>query len=273
MPNDGGYLSDYDNEKKEIILSKYPEAEIMFKQFIGATEFLHNKIRWCLWLKNISPNEIKKVSPVYEAVQNVQKMRISSNRYATRKLAEAPTLFGEIRQPKTNYLVVPRHSSENRRYIPIGYMDANIICGDANLLIPSANLFDFGTLMSNVHNSWIRAIAGRIKSDYRYSASVVYNTFPWCNPTEEQKKKIEKTAQAILDARALYPNSSLADLYDELTMPSELRKAHQENDKAVMEAYGFDWRKMTESDCVAELMKMYQEKTNSLSLSDDKLKK
>ena len=265
MPNDGGYLSDYDNEKKELIVSQYPETEKMFKQFIGATEFLHNKIRWCLWLKDISPNEIKKAVPIYEAVQNVQKMRLNSNREATRKLAEFPTLFGEIRQPNTNYLVIPRHSSENRRYIPIGYIDKDTICGDANLLIPSADLYDFGILMSNVHNSWIRAIAGRIKSDYRYSASVVYNTFPWCNPTEQQKQKIEKTAQAIIDARALYPNSSLAELYDESTMPPELRIAHQENDKAVMEAYGFiyDEKKngtkyYTESECVAELMKMYQ---------------
>ncbi len=259
MPNDGGYLSDYDDKKKESILSRYPEANIMFKQFLGATEFLHNKIRWCLWLEKISPVEIKKVEPVYEAVQNVKKMRMDSNREATRKLADTPTLFGEIRQPKTNYLIVPRHSSENRRYIPIGYMDLDIICGDANLLIPSAELFYFGVLMSNVHNSWIRTIAGRLKSDYRYSSKVVYNNFPWCNPTEEQKKKIEKTASAILEARALYPNCSLSDLYDELTMPKELRKAHQENDKAVMEAYGFDWKKMTESDCVAELMKKYKE--------------
>lgn len=263
MPNDGGYLCDYDDEKREAIVAKYPEAEKMFKQFIGATEFLHNKIRWCLWLKDISPNEIKNVIPVYTDVQNVQKMRMNSNREATRKLSNIPALFGEIRQPETNYLVVPRHSSENRRYIPIGYMEANIICGDANLLIPSAELFDFGVLISNVHNCWVRTIAGRIKSDYRYSASVVYNTFPWCTPTEEQKKKIEKTAQSILDARKLYPNSSLADLYDELTMPKELRKAHQENDKAVMEAYGFNWRKMTEADCVAELMKMYEEITKS----------
>lgn len=263
MPNDGGYLSDYDNEKKESIIDKYPEAKKMFKRFIGATEFLHNKTRWCLWLENVSPSEIKKVNPVYEAIQNVKKMRMDSNREATRKLAETPMLFGEIRQPKTNYLVFPRHSSENRRYIPIGYIEADIICGDANLLIPSADLFNFGVLMSNVHNSWIRAIAGRIKSDYRYSASVVYNTFPWCNPTGEQRKNIEKTAQSILDARALYPNSSLADLYDELTMPRELRKAHQENDKAVMEAYGFDWKKMTESDCVAELMNMYENIVNN----------
>ena len=258
MPNDGGYLSDYDNEKKEMILSKYPQANIMFKRFIGATEFLNNKTRWCLWLENISPVEIKRVQPIYEAIQNVKKMRSESNREVTRKLADIPTLFGEIRQPKTNYLVVPRHSSENRRYIPIGYMEAEIICGDANLQIPSAELYYFGVLMSNVHNSWMRAIAGRIKSDYRYSATIVYNTFPWPNSTPEQKKKIEKTAQGILQAREMYPNSSLADLYDELTMPAELRKAHQENDKAVMEAYGFDWRKMTESDCVAELMKMYQ---------------
>ena len=259
MPNDGGYLSDYDNEKREIIISKYPLAEKMFKRFIGATEFLHNKTRWCLWLKDTAPNEIKKVLPVYDAVQSVQKMRLDSNREATRKLAESPTLFGEIRQPDTNYLVVPRHSSENRRYIPIGYIDADIICGDSNLLIPSASLFDFGVLMSNVHNSWIRAVSGRIKSDYRYSASVVYNTFPWCHPTKEQKEKVEKTAQSILNARALYENSSLADLYDKITMPKELKKAHQENDKAVMEAYGFDWRKMSEDDCVAELMKMYQD--------------
>ena len=126
------------------------------------------------------------------------------------------------------------------------------------LIIPDANLYDFGILTSNVHMAWMRVVAGRLKSDYRYSKDIVYNNFPWCNPTEEQKKKIEKTAQAILDARALYPNSSLADLYDELTMPKELRKAHQENDKAVMEAYGFDWKRMTESDCVAELMKMYE---------------
>ena len=126
------------------------------------------------------------------------------------------------------------------------------------LIIPDANLYDYGILTSNVHMAWMRVVAGRLKSDYRYSKDIVYNNFPWCNPTEEQKKKIEKTAQAILDARALYPNSSLADLYDELTMPKELRKAHQENDKAVMEAYGFDWKRMTESDCVAELMKMYE---------------
>jgi hypothetical protein len=157
----------------------------------------------------------------------------------------------------------PSHSSENRKYIPIGFVNPNVICGNANLLIPNATLYHFGILTSNVHMAWVRAVCGRIKSDYRYSNDVVYNNFPWPNPTAEQKAKIEQTAQAILDARALYPDCSLADLYDEVAMPPELRKAHQANDKAVMQAYGFDVKTMTESTCVAELMKMYQELTNS----------
>ena len=259
MPNYGGYLSDYSDEDVNEIISKYPESKNLFKKFIGATEFLHNKTRWCLWLKDVSPDIIKRIPPIYEAVRKVRELRMSSNREATRKLADIPTLFGEIRQPNTNYLVVPRHSSKNRRYIPIGYVDSNIICGDANLIIPSASLYDFGIMMSNVHNSWMRAIAGRIKSDYRYSASIVYNNFPWPIPNNIQKNKIEKTAQEILKARKIYPNSSLADLYNENLMPKELRKAHQENDKAVMEAYGFPVKSsFTESMCVAELMKMYK---------------
>ena len=155
-------------------------------------------------------------------------------------------------------MLIPRVSSERRRYIPIGYIDVNTMCSDSVHITTGATLYHFGILMSNVHMAWTRIVCGRLKSDYRYSKDIVYNNFPWCNPTKEQKEKIEKTAQAILDARILYPNSSLADLYDELTMPKELRKAHQENDKAVMEAYGFDWKKMTESDCIAELMKKYE---------------
>ncbi len=259
MPNDGGFLSDYSTEEKDKIIKKYPDAAIMFKQFLGATEFLHNKERWCLWLKNVSPTDIKNVPPVYEAVQNVKNMRMNSNREATQKLADTPALFGEIRQPENTYLLVPRHSSENRRYIPIGYVSKDIICGDANMLIPNATLYSFGILVSNIHMAWVRAVCGRIKSDYRYSATLVYNNFPWCNPTLEQKAKIEKTAQGILDARAKYPDCSLADLYDETTMPPELRKAHQMNDRAVMEAYGFSVKDTSEADCVAKLMKMYQE--------------
>ena len=258
MPNDNGFLSDYSKEQVLEINTKYPESENMFKLFIGATEFLHKKERYCLWLKGISPTLIKKVPPVYEAVEKVKELRNNSNREATRKLADIPMLFGEIRQPDGDYLVIPCHSSEKRRYIPVGYVNKNVICSNANILVPNANLYSFGVLMSNVHNSWMRIVSGRIKSDYRYSVKIVYNNFPWPNPTKEQKEKIEKTAQAILDARTLYQDSSLADLYDELTMPVELRKAHQANDVAVMEAYGFNWKTMTESECVAELMKMYK---------------
>lgn len=258
MPNDGGYLSNYSKEQKEEICKKYPNLNQLFKNIVGAEEFINNKERYCLWLKNVEPSVYKNNSIIMDAIKSVKELRENSNREATRKLATIPYLFGEIRQPETDYLLVPSTSSERRRYIPIGFFTKDTISSNANLVIPNATLYEFGILMSNVHMSWVRTVAGRLKSDYRYSAKIVYNNFPWCTPTDEQKKKIEKTAQAILDARALYPNSSLADLYDELTMPKELRKAHQENDKVVMEAYGFDWKKMTESDCVAELMKMYE---------------
>ena len=262
MANDGGYLCDYSEDKMNEIINQYPDSKIMFKKFLGATEFLHNKQRYCLWLKDINPSLIKKISPVYEAVLKVKEMRLNSDRKATQKLADQPYLFGEIRQPASEYLLIPRHSSENRRYIPLGYESADVICGDANMLVPNATLYHFGILTSNVHNAWMRAVCGRLKSDYRYSKDIVYNNFPWPNPTEEQKVKIEQTAQGILDARAKYPESSLADLYDELTMPPELRKAHQANDRAVMAAYGFSV-KITESECVAELFKLYSQLTQA----------
>ena len=179
------------------------------------------------------------------------------------KLADTPTLFREQKNP-TTFIVVPATSSERRRYVPMGFLDENTIATNAVIIIPEATIFDFGVLTSNVHMAWMRAVCGRLKSDYRYSKDVVYNNFPWPTPTDDQKAAIEKTAQAILDARALYPDCSLADLYDEVAMPPELRKAHQENDKAVMRAYGF-WGKLnTESECVAELMKMYQKLTEKL---------
>lgn len=164
----------------------------------------------------------------------------------------------EIKEPQSDYLLIPATSSEQRKYIPIGYVEKCVIPNNAVQFVPEATLYHFGILTSNVHMAWMRAVCGRLKSDYRYSKDVVYNNFPWPNPTDEQKAKIEKTAQAIMDARALYPGSSLADLYDELTMPVELRKAHQDNDRAVMAAYGFEVRTMTESQCVAELFKLYQ---------------
>ena len=186
-------------------------------------------------------------------------MRNNSVAAAIRKFADTPTLFAQITQPEGKpYIIVPAHSSASRKYIPLGFVSPDVISSNAVFIIPEANVFQFGVLMSNVHNAWMRATCGRIKSDYRYSKEIVYNCFPWPTPTDEQKKKIEETAQAILDARALYPDCSLSDLYDEVVMPPELRKAHQANDKAVMQAYGF-WGKLnTESACVAELMKMYQ---------------
>ncbi len=258
MPNDNGFLSDYSQEEKDTIVLDYPDAEIAFRRFIGATEFINNKVRWCLWLQGVSPNIIRSIPPISKAVTSVKEMREQSSREATRKLADVPMLFGEIRQPDTDYIIIPAHSSEKRKYIPIGFVSKDIICSNANLLMPNASLYHFGVLTSNVHNAWIHAVCGRIKSDFRYSVNIVYNNFPWCNPTAEHKKKIEETAQAILDSRALYPDCSLADLYDEVAMPPELRKAHQANDRAVMQAYGFDVKTMTESTCVAELMKMYQ---------------
>ncbi|MCM1252537.1 MAG: methylase [Clostridium sp.] len=263
MPNDGGHLSDYSDEQKNEIINKYPQASQFFKQYLGAREFLHGENRWCLWLIDAEPSIMKQIPPVLNAISAVKEMREKSDREATKKLAMTPQLFGEIRQPDSDYLIIPRHSSENRRYIPIGYVSKEIICGDANMLIPSASLYIFGVMMSNIHNAWVRAVCGRIKSDYRYSANIVYNNFPWCNPTDEQRQKIEQTAQAILDARNLYPESSLADLYDELTMPPELRKAHMQNDKAVMQAYGFSIKDTTEESCVAELMKLYQKMTTA----------
>ena len=191
-------------------------------------------------------------------VQAVREYRLASPSPGTVKLADKPTRFHVENMPNGTYIVIPQVSSQNRRYVPIGYMDDGVICSDKVRIMPHGNLYHFGVLTSNVHMAWMRTICCRLKSDYSYTVNDVYNNFPWPNPTDAQKVKIEQSAQAILDARALYPDSSLADLYDELTMPPELRTAHQKNDRAVMEAYGF-WGKLnSESECVAELMRMYQ---------------
>lgn len=260
MPRDGGGFVLNAEERAEI-LSKEPIAEKWIRPYIGSFEFINNKERWCLWLNRANPGELKKCPLVHNRVEKVREFRQSSSAASTRKFAETPTLFCQIAQPDTSYIIVPSVSSSRRRYVPIGFMEANVITSNLAFLIPDATLFHFGILTSNVHNAWMRAVAGRLKSDYRYSKDIVYNNFPWPRPTEAEKAKIEQTAQAILDARALYPDCSLADLYDEVTMPPELRKAHQQNDKAVMQAYGF-WGKLnTETECVAELMRMYQELT------------
>ena len=260
-PIDGGNYLFTDEQKIEFIKQE-PLSERYFKRWYGSQEFINNKVRWCLFLKFCPPEELRKMPYCIERINNVKKVRLDSESEGTRKLAEFPLKFHVENFPTSNYIVLPETSSERRKYIPFGFMTPDVLCSNALRLAPNATLFHFGILTSNVHMAWTRVVCGRLKSDYRYSIDIVYNNFPWPQPTEDQKNKIEKTAQAILDARALYPKSSLADLYDELTMPIELRKAHQENDKAVMEAYGFNWRKMSEADCVAELMKMYQALTN-----------
>jgi hypothetical protein len=260
MPRDGGGFILTDEEKDELLV-KEPLSAKWIRKYVGAHEFINNKYRWCLWMVGANPHELKQCPTIMRRIEYVREFRENSVAAATRKFAETPTLFCQIAQPDSDYIIVPAHSSENRKYIPFGFVDKEVICSNANFLISNASVYHFGVLTSNVHMAWMRAVCGRIKSDYRYAKDIVYNNFPWPTPSAEQKAKIEQTAQAILDARALYPDCSLADLYDELTMPKELRKAHQANDRAVMQAYGFDVKTMTESSCVAELMKMYQEIT------------
>lgn len=262
QPRDGGYFI-LTEEGKDAILAKEPNLEKWIHPYMGAEEFIKGKKRYCLWLVNASPLDIKSSKILYEKVESVRKFREESKAKTTNGYAKVPHCFAQMTQPEgVDYLIVPSVSSERRKYIPIGFLDANTISSNAVQIVPNASLYHFGVLTSNVHMAWMRTVAGRLKSDYRYSKEIVYNTFPWCNPTEEQKKRIEQTAQAILDARAKYPECSLAILYDDTITPPELRKAHQANDRAVMQAYGFDVKTMTESGCVAELMKMYQEMTN-----------
>ena len=258
MPIDDGHLI-LNHEDVEKIKAENPENEKYIRKYVGGDELLKAKDRWCLWLVGSSPKDIQHSPTIKERIRLTAEFRRTSNRPQTLMLAETPFLFGEIRQPNSIMIAIPKVSSENRRYIPICYVEPSTIVNGSALIIPNASLYHFGILTSNVHNAWMRTVAGRLETRYQYSGSVVYNNFPWPTPTTEQKKRIEETAQAILDARALYPDCSLADLYDELTMPKELRKAHQENDKAVMKAYGFDIKTMTESGCVAELMKKYKE--------------
>ncbi len=262
MPNDGGHLL-LTKTEKEALITKDPHSEKYIKKLYGAAEFINNRERYCLWLKDITPNELKSMPYVFKRVAKVKENRLNSKRKATRYLADTPHLFGEIRQPDTNYLLVPAVSSENRRYIPIGFMSKEDIATNRVYVIPDATLYDFGIMTSNVHMAWMRTVAGRLELRYNYSATVVYNTFPWPKLNEKQKNKIEKAAQSILDARALYPESTLSDLYDEISMPVELRKAHQENDKSVMEAYGMKVGETTESDSVTQLFKMYEKLVTS----------
>lgn len=256
-PIDGGFYL-FDSAEMQEFLGKEPSAKPYFHPWYGAREFINRCPRYCLYLANCSPTELRKMPECLKLIQAVREYRLNSPSAGTRKLAETPTRFHVTNLPKGSYIVIPQVSSEKRRYIPIGYMDDGVLCSDKVRILPNGSLYHFGILTSNVHMAWMRTICCRLKSDYSYTVNDVYNNFPWPTPTDEQKARIEQTAQAILDARNLYPDCSLADLYDEATMPPELRKAHQQNDKAVMQAYGF-WGKLnSESACVAELMRMYQ---------------
>ena len=258
-PADGGHLI-IEAEDYNDFVRREPTAKTYIKRLLGSAEFINKKDRYCLWLKGVSPTELRKMPLVMERIALCRQDRLASPDAGRQKLADTPHLFRETNNPET-YIIVPSVSSERRRYVPMGFLKADTIPTNLVLIIPDATLYHFGILESNVHMGWMRAVCGRLKSDYRYSKDVVYNNFPWPTPTDEQRAKIEQTAQQILDARALYPDSSLADLYDELTMPVELRRAHQDNDRAVMAAYGFPVKTMTESQCVAELFKMYKELT------------
>ena len=262
QPRDGGHFV-LTEEEKNLLVRQEPALVKWIRPYIGAEEFIKQKSRYCLWLRNAQPADIKQSKILYDRVQAVREFRLASSAKTTQGYAKVPHLFAQITQPEgEDYLLVPSVSSERRRYVPIGFMKSVVISSNAVQIIPDATLYHFGVLTSNVHMAWMRVVCGRLKSDYRYSKEQVYNTFPWPNPTETQKAKIEQTAQAILDARTKYTNASMADLYDEVTMPVELRKAHQDNDRAVMQAYGFPVKStFTESQCVAELFKLYKEKT------------
>ena len=261
QPRDGGHFVLSEEEKNEL-LRQEPSLERWIRPYIGAEEFIKQKSRYCLWLREAQPSDIKQSKILYRRVQAVRDFRLASSAKTTQGYAKVPHLFAQITQPEgVDCLLVPRVSSERRRYAPIGFIKAGIVASDAVQIIPNAMLYHFGVLTSNVHMAWMRVVCGRLKSDYRYSKEQVYNTFPWPKPTEKQQQKIEQTAQAILEVRAKYPDCSLAELYDKVSMPLELQKAHAANDRAVMEAYGFS-REMAgedkESLLVAELFRLYK---------------
>lgn len=256
--DDGNYL--FTEEEMLDFIAKEPQSRQYFHPWYGAQEFIHQKPRYCLWLGDCSPAEIRKMPHCMKRVENVRNFRLASKRASTLKLADRPTRFQVENMPEGNYIIIPRVSSEKRRYIPMGFLENTNFSSDAVHIIPNATLYHFGVLQSNVHMAWIRTVCGRLEMRYRYSKDVVYNNFPWPDADEAAQKRIEQSAQAILDARALYPDSSLADLYDPVLMPAELREAHRQNDRAVMAAYGFS-QKITESECVAALFALFSHHT------------
>ncbi len=263
MANDGGNLL-LSQEEKDTLLSKEPNALAYIKPFLGADEFINNVPRYCLWLKDVDQETIDVMPRVKDRINNVKKLRSKSTRSTTKELAQTPWLFGEDRQPNSKYLLIPRVSSENRMYVPIGYLDKDTICGDANLTVSNATLYEFGILTSAIHNDWMRTVSGRLKSDYRYSAKLTYNNFPWVNATDDQKKEIETLAQAVLNVRKQHPDQSLAWLYNKATMPVALKEAHLKLDKQVDKLYGLNTSKVAASERIKVLFSMYQELTKKL---------
>lgn len=260
-PIDGGnYL--FTEAEKEAFVKKEPAAAKFFRPWFGSEEFINRRSRYCLWLGECSPRELHEMPECLARVEAVRLFRLASKSPGTRKLADRPTHFHVENMPDGNYILIPKVSSERRNYVPMGFMSPDTLCSDLVFLVPDATRYHFGILTSLVHMAWMRAVCGRLKSDYRYSKDIVYNNFPWPEASDGDKEKIGVLAQAILDARALFPDCTLADLYDQTTMPPELRKAHQENDKAVMKLYGFP-PSATEPEIVAELMRRYQELTAS----------
>jgi hypothetical protein len=264
QPTDAGYLLMNDAEKAEMCKLESKSVQ-WIRKFVGADEFINGINRWCLWLKDCPPEVLRSMPEVIKRIEGVRQTRLASKKAATREWALKPTLFTEDRQPDNTYLLVPSVSSERRNYIPVGFMPPEIIASNLVLTIPNATPYHFGILCSTMHNAWMRAVCGRLKSDYRYSAGIVYNNFPWPEATEKQQATIENAAQGVLDARAKFPDSTLADLYDPLTMPPELVKAHQQLDRAVDAAYGKTGFK-TEAERVAFLFQRYQQLTAPLAL-------
>jgi len=261
MPRDGGNFI-FSTDEREAAIKSEPNIAKYIKPYLGASEFLHGKERYCLWLVNAKPSDVAHSKIIKERIEKVRAFRANSKAEGTRKLAKTPSLFAQVAQPDSNYIAVPETSSQRREYIPLGFLEKNIIASNLLFLIPNADLSHFGILSSSVHNGWMRRVAGRLKSDYRYSKNIVYNNFPWPTVNEKQKQKISDTAQAILDARKLYPDSSLADLYDPLTMPPKLREAHKTNDEAVLRVYGLT-PSASESAIVKHLFELYEKMSQS----------
>jgi hypothetical protein len=266
-PTDDGNLL-LSQEERDAILQSDPSLIEIIRPFTGAKEYLHNQSRYCIWLKDISPAKYNHSKEIMGRLAKVKEYRSKSNRTATKKYAQFPSLFVEIRQPDSDYIIVPRHSSENRQFIPIGFLDKSIIAGDATAFIPNATLYEFGVITSTMHMAWMRYVCGRIKSDYRYSNTIVYNNFPFPKPTNKQKEAIVKEAQGILDARKKYSELSLSDLYEATSMLPELLKAHQKLDKVVEATYGRTFT--TDADRVTHLFNLYQEMTKGLFIEKSK---